>query len=246
VALGPHGSLGVKTVRLSLLILFAERLDVGFAVGVEEVLLTSLPRGLELGSSDVPVGAAFFADGAEVLAKIFHGGPAEEPVAIVNLVNDKAGLEDNHMRDHGIVERIGVFGDAEVFLDGAARVGEEWPVGVDAGAIFIRLADTVGADGDEAAIGDFEFTMELDEEFRLAAVLGAETSAAEDENHGMLCLQFGELLAFAGMVGKFVIGKDGAGNDVRSHRKTSYSRMPAARIRFTIREMDASSAIYLD
>jgi hypothetical protein len=51
-------------------------------------------------------------------------------------------------------------------------------VGADAGAIFIRLGDIVGADGDEAAVGDFEFAMKLDEEFSLATVFRAEASAA--------------------------------------------------------------------
>src|SRR6266403_755385 len=59
--------------------------------------------------------------------------------------------------------------------------------------------------------------MELHKPFGLAAVLGAETSAAEDENHGMRSLQFGELAAFRGVVGKLVVGKDGAWNNVSSH-----------------------------
>src|ERR1700730_15164461 len=62
--------------------------------------------------------------------------------------------------------------------------------------------------------------MELHEPFGLAAVLRAETSAAEDENHGMRSLQFGELAAFRGVVGKLVIGEDRAWNDVSSHRNS--------------------------
>jgi hypothetical protein len=59
------------------------------------------------------------------------------------------------------VERIGVFGDVEVFLDFTPWVGEEWPVGADAGAIFIRLRDVVGADRDQLAIANLAFPMEL-------------------------------------------------------------------------------------
>jgi hypothetical protein len=116
--------------------------------------------------------------------------------------------------DHGIVERIGVFGDVEIFLDGAARVREERPVGADASAVFICFGDVVGADGDEAAIGDFEFAMERNEEFGLAAVFGTEASAAEDENHGMRALDFGEFAVFRGVVGEVVVGKRGAWKDV--------------------------------
>jgi hypothetical protein len=54
-------------------------------------------------------------------------------------------------------------------------------VGADPAAIFIRLRDIVRADRDEPAIGHLELTMEFDKPFRLPAVLGAETSAAEDE-----------------------------------------------------------------
>jgi hypothetical protein len=59
--------------------------------------------------------------------------------------------------------------------------------------------------------------MELNESFRLPAVLGAETAAAEDKNHWMLCLQFGELPAFRGVVGKLIVGEDSPWNNVRSH-----------------------------
>ena len=95
------------------------------------------------------------------------------------------------MGDHGIVDRISVFGDVEIFLDGTPRVGEERPVGTDSAAIFIRQSDIVGANRDKPAIGNLELTMEFNKPFSLPAVLGAETSAAEDENHWMLSLQLG-------------------------------------------------------
>jgi len=123
--------------------------------------------------------------------------------------------------DHGIVERIRVFGDVEIFLDDTPRVGEERPVGTDSAAIFIRLSDVVGANRDKPAIGNLELTMELNKPFRLPAVLGAETAAAEDENHWMLSLQFGELPAFRGVVSKLVVGEDRPWDNVRSHRKSS-------------------------
>jgi hypothetical protein len=99
------------------------------------------------------------------------------------------------------VERIGVFGDVEVFLDFPPRVGEERPVGADSCAILIRLRDIVGADRDQPAIGNLEFTMELNQPFRLPAVLGSVTPAAEDEDHGVVSLQVGELPVFRGVVG---------------------------------------------
>jgi hypothetical protein len=53
---------------------------------------------LEVSRRDVPVGAAFFGDGAEVLTEVLHGGAAEEPVAVVDLVDDEAGFENDNVR----------------------------------------------------------------------------------------------------------------------------------------------------
>jgi hypothetical protein len=44
-----------------------------------------------------------------------------------------------YVRDHWIVERIGVFGDLEIFLDETPHVGEEGPVGADSTAIFVSV-----------------------------------------------------------------------------------------------------------
>jgi hypothetical protein len=62
--------------------------------------------------------------------------------------------------------------------------------------------------------------MEFNKPFSLPAVLGAETSAAEDENHWMLSLQLGELPAFRGVVGKLIVGEYSSWNNVRSHMKS--------------------------
>src|SRR5712671_7898336 len=66
--------------------------------------------------------------------------------------------------------------------------------------------------------------MECNKPFSLPAVLGAETSAAEDEDHWMLSLQFGELPAFRGVVGKLIVGEDSPWNNVGSHMKSSTVR----------------------
>jgi hypothetical protein len=79
-------------------------------------------------------------------------------------------------------------------------------VGTDSAAIFIGLSDVVCANRDKPAIADLDFTMEFNKPFSLPAVLGAVTSAADDQNHGMLSLQFGESPMFRGMVGKLIVG----------------------------------------
>jgi hypothetical protein len=123
--------------------------------------------------------------------------------------------------DHRIIDRVRVFGDVEVFLDDTARVGEERPMGADSAAIFVRLRNIVGANGNEPAIGDLELTMECNEPFSLPAVLRTVSSSAEDENHRMLSLQRRELSAFRGVVGKLKVREDRARNNLRSHSKGS-------------------------
>ncbi len=142
-------------------------------------------------------------------------------VAIVDLVDDKAGLKNNHVGDHRIVGGIRVFGDVEIFLDHARRVREKRPVRADVGAKLIGLGDIVGADCDQPAIANLELAMEFHEQFRLAAIFRAESTAAENQNHGMLCLQLGELAMLAGVIGELVVGENGPRNNVSSHRKTS-------------------------
>src|ERR1700733_15771183 len=82
---------------LSLLILFTKRLGVRLAVRIEQPLATLLPRRFEFGRCDVPVRPAFLADDTQVLTKIFQSGSTKKPIAVVDLVNHKTGLEHDHM-----------------------------------------------------------------------------------------------------------------------------------------------------
>jgi hypothetical protein len=60
----------------------------------------------------------------------------------------------------------------------------------------------------------------LEEPLMLPAILGAETSAAQDEDQGMWSLQFGKLPPFRPVVGQLVVGKDSPGNNVGSHKRS--------------------------
>jgi hypothetical protein len=199
-------------------ILFANSLGIGSAVRIEEVLAALLPLSLELRCRDVPVGPTFFGDDAQILAEIVHGRTTEAPVTIIDLVDDKTGLEDDHMRDHRIMARIRIFGDVEILLDNTPAVREERPMSADAAAIFVRLGDVVGADRDEAAIADLHFSVEFKKSLGLSAVLGAVSAAAEDEHHWVLALQSRELPALRGVLREFVVREDGPRNHVVSHR----------------------------
>jgi len=75
-------------------------------------------------------------------------------------------------------------------------------------AIFIRLGDTIGADRDKPAITNLHLTMKVNQPFGLPAILRAISSPAEDQNHGMRALEFGEFPVFSGVVGKLIVGED--------------------------------------
>src|SRR5690242_18478930 len=80
--------------------------------------------------------------------------------------NDKTWLENNHVENHGIVESIGVFGDAEIFLD--LRPASERKVQWAPNPLrFIRLRDIVRTNRDKPAIANLELTMESNKPFRL-------------------------------------------------------------------------------
>src|SRR5215472_775107 len=55
----------------------------------------------------------------------------------------------------------------------------------------------------------------------MPAVLWTVTAAAEDENHGMLSLQFGEPSTLRCVIGKLIVGENSAWNHIRSHIKSS-------------------------
>jgi hypothetical protein len=63
--------------------------------------------------------------------------------------------------------------------------------------------------------------MECNKPFSLSAVLWAEASAAEDKNHWVLSLQFGELPVSRGVIGKLVVGEDSPWDNVGPHVKSS-------------------------
>jgi hypothetical protein len=106
------------------------------------------------------------------------------------------------------VERISVFRNVEIFLDYASHIGEKRPVGANPAAIFTRVSNVVRANCNKPAIANLHLTMQFKKPFRLPAILGAITATAEDNDHGMLSLQFGELSTLSGVIRKLVVGED--------------------------------------
>src|ERR1700675_724016 len=87
--------------------------------------------------------------------------------------------------------------------------------------------------------------MEFNKPFSLPAVLGAESSTAEDENHGVWSLQFGELPTFRGLVGKLIVGEDCPGHNVRSHIQPPFLLEHDHRINLWV-TVHRSASVYRD
>ena len=121
---------------------------VGSVVGVKEFLITVLPRRFQVRICDIPIGSTFYENRTQILAKILDCGSAKEPVAVVDLVNDKTGLKHERVWNHWIMQGVRVFGNIEVFLNYTPGVGQERPVRANSAAKFTRLNNIVGSDRD--------------------------------------------------------------------------------------------------
>src|SRR4051794_772267 len=106
----------------SSLVLLGEFLGMRFSVGIEARLVTHRPCRSLSGSVDAPVGTATLQYGAHIQTELLDGGPAEEPVAAVDLEDEQTGLQHHGMGDHRIVIRVGIFTDVEILLHPPPRV----------------------------------------------------------------------------------------------------------------------------
>src|SRR5712672_4771755 len=88
-----------------------QQLRLRLSVRPEACLVALRPGRALLRAANVPIGTAALKNGTQVQAQLLHGGPAEEPVAVVDLVDAQAGLEHNRVRDHRIVLGVGVLRD---------------------------------------------------------------------------------------------------------------------------------------
>ncbi len=94
------------------------------------------------------------------------------------------------MGNHRIVQRIGVFLDVQILLDDAARIGEKGPLGAQRIAELVGLHQLVGGDGHDPRVADLELRVEIDQVSQLPAILGAVMPPRQDEDHGILRLEF--------------------------------------------------------
>src|SRR4051812_13625294 len=89
-------------------ILFGQHLRVRFAVRIETRLLAIRPGCPLRRAADLPIWTAAPQYFAQVEAQLLDRGPAEEPVAVVDLVDTQTRFEHQRVRDHRIVIRVGV------------------------------------------------------------------------------------------------------------------------------------------
>jgi hypothetical protein len=185
--------------------------------GVKEFLITVLPRCFQVRMCDIPIGSAFSENYTQILAEIFDCGSAKEPVAVVDLVNDKTRLKHDCVRNHRIMQGVRVFGNIEVFLNYTPGVGQKGPVGANSHAKFISLNNVVGSDCGQPAIRNLELAVELNKALMLSTLFWAEAAATENKNHRIWPLELRELPALGAVVRKLIIGEGCAWNNIISH-----------------------------
>src|SRR5258708_39490749 len=93
------------------LLLLPIHLPVGLATGIKAIMFTPFPSGFQFGLSNIPVRTAFLQHSTQVLPKLLDGRSAKKPVTVVDLEYNEPRFEDDDMRDHRIVLRIGILGE---------------------------------------------------------------------------------------------------------------------------------------
>src|SRR5438105_10115177 len=112
-------------------------------IGPALLLVAGLPLLSQTRRAQVPVRPDLERDFAQVAPEVGGRGAAPKPIAVVHAVDDQPRFEDEGVRDHRVVLRIGVFSDIEVPLDLAPRVSEKGPVSTDAAPELVELEEVV-------------------------------------------------------------------------------------------------------
>jgi len=169
-------------------LLLGEDLRVALAVRMKYGFLSPSPRLAKPWLGEVPVGTTPLEYRPQVAPQLLDGGPPEEPVSHVDVVNYKLGLEYDRVRNHRVVRGIRLFGDVEILLHLPGGIREEGPVRAGGRAKLIGLDQVVRADRHEAAVADFDLAIKLDETLVLATILRAETAATQHDHHRIAIL----------------------------------------------------------
>ena len=100
-----------------------------------------------LRGSEAPGATSDFAAPRSGITRLSRIAPSGDQNFITALPGNvpRSGLEDNHMGDHRIVDRIRIFGDVEIFLNDTPRVREEGPVSADTVSVPHQAASALPA-----------------------------------------------------------------------------------------------------
>src|SRR5690348_4798373 len=82
-------------------------------VRIEAASISGLPGLAQARCAEVPVRPYALSDGTQVLPQLIGGGPAPEPISIINLIDHKARLKHEGVGDLGVVHWIGVLRDVQ-------------------------------------------------------------------------------------------------------------------------------------
>ena len=105
-----------------------------------------VPSLAESGSLQIPVGADLARHGPQVVPEVDDRGPPPEPIAVIDAVDDESRFENERVRNHRIMLRVGILHDVEVLLNRSFGVGEEGPLGAHRRAELLESVVVIGGD----------------------------------------------------------------------------------------------------
>jgi len=95
---------------------------------VEVRKVARVPGLAEPGRAQVPIWSDLTRCVPQVVPEVVQRRSPPVPVAVVQAVNDQAGLQHECVRNHRVVFGVRIFLNVEVFLNNSARVRQKRPM----------------------------------------------------------------------------------------------------------------------
>ena len=176
-----------------------------------------VPSLAESGGAQIPVGPDLARYHPQVAPEVDDRGPAPEPIAVINAVDNEARLEHERMRNHRIMLRVGILRDVEGLLNRSFGVGEEGPLGAHRRAELLDSVVVIGGDGSNLCICHSDFRIKRGEIEMLLVFFRAVVATRKRQDQWVIALEFAEPAQGARVIGQLKVGKNGPSYDIGTH-----------------------------
>ena len=118
-------------------------LSLARGIWIEVRLFVGIPRFTHSQGGEIPIWPDVHRGFPKVLTQVLNRWSTKEPVTVVDLEYLKTRLEYDRVRDHGVVMRVCVLLDIQIFLNFAVIVRKERPLSVQSGTKLIGLQQII-------------------------------------------------------------------------------------------------------